>query len=61
MEGQKKVNENCLVQIRIMYSDQAQANYMADGKVNSVTFLKSGKLDVEVDIGVVSAKDYKTK
>jgi hypothetical protein len=34
---------------------------MADGKVNSVTFLNSGKLDVEVDIGVVSAKDYKTK
>ncbi len=34
---------------------------MADGKVNSVTFLKNGKLDVEVDIGVVSAKDYKTK
>ena len=66
MEGQKKVNENCIVQIRIMYSVLAQASqkqpfYMADGKVNSVTFLKSGKLDVEVDIGVVSAKDYKTK
>jgi hypothetical protein len=26
-----------------------------------VIFLQSGKLDVEVDIGVVSAKDYKTK
>ena len=66
MEGQKKVNENCIVQIKIMYSDHARAFYsepfyMGNGKVNSVTFLPSGKLDVEVDIGVVSAKDYKTK
>jgi hypothetical protein len=66
MEGQKKVNENCIVQIKIMYSDHARAFYsepfyMGNGKVNSVTFLPSGKLNVEVDIGVVSAKDYKTK
>jgi hypothetical protein len=26
MEGQKKVNENCLVQIRITYSELAQVN-----------------------------------
>jgi hypothetical protein len=49
-----------------MYSDHARAFYsepfyMGNGKVNSVTFLPSGKLNVEVDIGVVSAKDYKTK
>ena len=65
MEGQKKVNENCIVQIRIMQRNpalnQKEPFYEGNGKVNSVTFLQSGKLDVEVDIAVVSAKDYKTK
>ena len=66
MEGQKKVNENCIVQTKIMRTNPTVSQkegpfYVGNGKVNSVTFLQSGKLDVEVDIAVVSAKDYKTK
>ena len=66
MEGQKKVNENCIVQIRIRYAsftsfETYHEYYIGNGKVNSVTFLPTGKkLDVEVDIGLVSAKDYRT-
>ena len=65
MEGQKKVNENCIVQIRIRYAsftdfETQHESYIGNGKVNKVTFLPTGKLEVEVDIGLVSAKDYRT-
>jgi hypothetical protein len=44
MEGQKKVNENCIVQIKINIQDHAREEYpepfyLGNGKVNSVTFL----------------------
>jgi len=34
---------------------------MGNGKVNSVTFNPNGQLDVVVDIGAVSVKDFKTQ
>ena len=43
-----------------MKNPQRTDFYHAYGKVSNITFLKNGRLNVKVDIGVLSAKDFRT-
>ena len=67
MDGEKKINESSVVKIEIPYhktqfmkNPQRTDFYHAYGKVSNITFLKNGRLNVKVDIGVLSAKDFRT-
>lgn len=70
MDGDVKLNESSVVLVHIPYkvpeeskeeSKEEKNVYRAYGKVSKITFLLNGKMRVKVDIGVRSAKDFKTE
>lgn len=70
MEGEKKVTDCTIVKIQIPYTRRLfdfrpGAAYKGEfyscyAKVCKVKFQPNGKLNVTVEIGVLSAKDFKT-